>query len=225
MFKSLWTAMFLLLNSCLFSQVEILPKEIHEIDYQNIRDSLLENYGVNKYIPENIALQTLLPLSHYPELQNVTVDFKFKKIRTSMASRPQIMSVFKPKRKRKYTIYINNEKKDKKDICIENLSFNAKVGVIAHELAHLVDYQNKTGLQIIGTAFKYNSKKWRSKFEKSIDSIAISRGFGWQVYEFSNYIQSNPKVPEKYKNYKRKVYYTPDDILLIINNLKIKDEF
>lgn len=220
MLKPLCTALFLFLNLGLFAQLNSLPKEIHKSDYHDVRDSLLETYGVNKSIPKYIELQTLLALSHYPELKSVAIDFKHKKIRTTMASRPQILSVFRPNKKRKYIIYINNGHKSKKNICLEHIRFNAKVGVISHELAHIVDYQNKTGLQIIGTAFKYSSKKWRSKFEKSIDSIAISHGFGWQIYDFSNYIQSNPEIPEKYKNYKKKVYYTPSDILFIINNLE-----
>lgn len=140
-----------------------------------------------------------------------------------MACRPSPMSVFRKRSKRKYTIFINNQKNRKETICIQNLSFNAQVGVIGHELGHVVDYQQKTGIQIIGIAAKYNFKKCRSKFEKSIDSIAIARGFGWQIYEFSNYIQSGKDIPEKYKAYKRKIYYRPEDIIQIINQLTLRD--
>jgi len=171
-----WLLILLHLNVLLFGQINSFPNQIDSADFQHLKTNIQ-----NKEIPGSISLQSKIALSRYPELNNINISFRFKKIRTSMACRPSPLSVFRKKTKRKYTIFINNKQHKKEAICIKNLSFNAQVGVIAHELGHVVDYQQKTGLEIIGVAIRYNFKKQRSKFEKSIDSIAITRGFGWQI--------------------------------------------
>ena len=58
--------------------------------------------------------------------------------------------------------------------------------------------------------------KFRAQFERANDLVTINRGFGWQVYHFADYILNETDVSDKYKAYKRKIYYSPDEIEEII---------
>ncbi len=152
--------------------------------------------------------------AYYPELESVNIRFKEKKLKTTMAARPSLFSVFRMKKNRVYYIYINNDKKNPNSLLLKELPSNAQVGVIGHEYAHILDYQSKSNLQLVGYGFKYVfSKKFKKKLENNIDEITISRGLGWQVYNFSSFVFNDSSVTSKYKAYKKKFYYTPSEIL------------
>lgn len=155
-----------------------------------------------------------LAFSFYPELHNVDIRYIEKKLRTTMAARPGFLSVIKPKHKRVYYIFINNDNKNPNTVLLNELPANARIGVIAHEYAHIIDYQSKSGLQLIGYGIKYIlSKRFKKKLENTVDKITIARGLGWQVYNFSSYVFNDSSVTMEYRNYKKKFYFTPPEIL------------
>ena len=85
---------------------------------------------------------------------------------------------------------------------------------MGHELAHILYYTKKSALRILLDGIAYTSrKKFRAKFEKDTDKVAIHRGFGWQIYDFSTRVLNEKKIPEKYKSYKRKIYLSPESVL------------
>ena len=63
----------------------------------------------NKIIPEKYALQIKTALQYYPSLRDAHIIFKVKKTITPLAAAPTILSVFKRKSKRTYTITISSE--------------------------------------------------------------------------------------------------------------------
>ena len=94
-------------------------------------------------------LEIFTALSYYPELANTRITIKNAKIKTTLNARPTILSTFIRKRtKRKYVIRINNKKLDS-IIQFEDISFNAKIGVLGHEFAHIYDYNKRSFFGII----------------------------------------------------------------------------
>ncbi len=171
--------------------------------------------GLKKPYAENtfIYMQEAA-FAYYPELKSVDIRFKEKKLKTTMAARPGLFSIFGMKKNRVYYIFINNDKKNPNSVLLNELPTNAQVGVIGHEYAHILDYQSKRNLQLVGYGLKYIfSKKFKKNLENSIDEITISRGLGWQVYDFSSYVFNDSSVTSEYKAYKKKFYYTPSEIL------------
>ncbi|MBN1250826.1 MAG: hypothetical protein JXR51_02065 [Bacteroidales bacterium] len=196
-----------------FSQNNQIGREI-DTNYLKSKINILEKkISLNNKLPKKYKLQTLIVLLYYSELEHINITFKNKNLKTSLACRPKIGFIFKKKSKRKYIIFINNKSKKLENVLLKNVPFNAQVGVISHEIAHIVDYSKKSNLQVIKTAINYLSIKKREKFEKSIDSIAIKHGFGWQLYDWADYILNKSKVSDKYKNYKRLIYLEPQEIL------------
>ena len=64
-------------------------------------DELLRRYGRNKVLPPGFELQALLALSHYPELENIRIEFIVKDTGIPISSRPRPLSVFRAPHKRR----------------------------------------------------------------------------------------------------------------------------
>jgi hypothetical protein len=217
--------LILILFSLLFSafalNAQTPKKEFHLIkdDCLGMYDNLKSSYGENLNCPEDYELSALIALSAYPELWDKNIEFVYSKGAYTMAARPAPLSLFKSRKNRVYRVFINTESRNK-GLLLHQVPFNAQVGIIVHELAHILYYTKRSSLGIIWDGISYSSKKFREKFEKDTDKEAIQRGYGWQVHNFSKCTMEMENVPEKYKKYKSKIYLTPDAILSII----LKDE-
>lgn len=193
-----------LLNPSYWAQDIIAPRLYSDIVWQPKEDSLLREVGKNKTFLMQYRLASAIALMHYPELKDVKITFKTKELSSTMAARPKGLNFFRRKGKRHYVILINNYPSVK--VPVDSVSFNAKVGVIGHELAHIADYENKSSLKLIANGIGYVSKKFRAKFERATDQCTIDHGLGWQCYDFSYYIYHYKHTPPEYLKYKKKVY-------------------
>ena len=199
----------LLLFTTSFSQ-QRAPRYFSEKLLQLKIDSLRSNFGMHKTLPEKYELEALVALSYFPELEQSTINFKIKKIRSTMAARPAGIQFLRGKGKRKYNVILNNSNPE---VPLDSASFNAKIGIIGHEFAHIVDYENKSTLKLISNAFGYANSKFRAKFEKDTDRRTISHGLFWQCFDFSSFAFHYHKANPRYLEYKRKYYLSPEEIM------------
>jgi hypothetical protein len=167
--------------------------------------------GLNS-IPEQGRTSFLVALSYFPELSHSKIQLKNKKILTTMNVRPTIASlIFNRKEYRKYTIRINSSLKDS-IITLNELPSDVQIGVIGHELSHIVDYRTKNIWGVISRAFAYLSKQGKTRFEKEIDGITIKHGLGGALYQWSNYVLHHSDASSKYKLFKSNIYMKPEEI-------------
>ena len=185
-------------------------RTITKNDYIVKLDQLKKDCGKNKYLIKKFELQSLIALSYYPELTDIEVQFIYSNTTTTMETRPTTNSVLKSSN-RTYTIFVDNNTENE-GIILDDVPFNAQIGIIAHELAHIVDYEQTSSTGIIGLGIKYLNKNSRPEFEKKIDRLTITKGFGWQLYDWSDYVLNHSKASNTYKDYKRKTYLTPVEI-------------
>lgn len=171
-------------------------------------DSLTAIYGQNKTLIDKYAHILIVALSYYPELKEVKIKFEYSREKTTMACRPT-RYIFP----RVYKVLINSDK-NFDGIPFDSIPYNAAVGIVGHELAHIVDYERLNFFGLIDRLFLYvHSKKGKLYFEKSIDLITIKRGLGWQLYDWAQYAMfDNTMASQKYKDFKKRVYLTPDEI-------------
>ncbi len=200
-----------------YGQRIVAPRLYSEIKLQPKIDSLMKVNGTNKEFLKGYELISLVALMHFPELKDTKIIFKTKSINSTMQAKPKGLNILRRKGNRKYVVIINtiNPK-----VPLDSISFNAKIGVLGHELAHIIDYENKNTLQIIGIGLRYGNKKYRAKFERATDQRTLDAGLKWQIYDFSTYVIKYNKNNPSYLEYKKKVYMTPDDILLQLDTLK-----
>jgi hypothetical protein len=171
---------------------------------------LRTSFGRNKTIPQEFEKQVFIALSHYPELKDAHIEFIRTNIKTTMACRPTTGSLTR-RYNREYTITIDNDD-EKIGIILDDVPFNAQVGVIGHELAHIIDYEHKGTGSIAKLGIKYATGNYPPDFEKGVDKITIQRGLGWQLFDWADFVLNKSKASKEYKEFKRKTYLTPEEI-------------
>jgi hypothetical protein len=71
------------------------------------------------------------------------------------------------------------------------MDFNAQVGIIGHELAHVADFKQRSLLSLIGSGIGHIfSARYIDRFEFRTDSICIAHGLGYQLFSWSNFIRN-----------------------------------
>ena len=154
--------------------------------------------------------KTLLPkfeevitiaLQHFPELQNIKIQFIQKKwFHFTVASLIDRRSLFGPRAKRSYTIIINTQVPIEFDHGLfSKLPQKLQIGLLGHELAHVVDYQQRSFLQVVKILIFYLIPSRKQIFERSIDIIAIKHGMWTYLHGFYTHFTS--KHPHKTKKF------------------------
>src|SRR4249919_219831 len=139
----------------------------------------LQKFGYKKEIPQQYEKPILTALSYFPELKDVHIVFRIKKAYSDLTTKPNFAGVFKRKDHRSYIITISNETIDTlKPLLLQNLTFEQQVGVIGHELSHVVDFNSNNFPQTIGVGIGHISKKYLDKMEFNTDRICIQHGLG-----------------------------------------------
>jgi len=186
-----------------------LRKETYEHNLPMLRDQ----FGGNKTFPAELELECLVALSFYPELKNTSIEFRFGKSNFTMTSKPKFRSILEARQQRQYVITIEKSGSSKNNIEWTELSFNAMVGWIGHELGHIVHYSHKTnsGIALIGV--KYALPGYRRKMERFTDQIAIQHDLGYALYEGVDYTMNRSHATTHYKTSQQKYYLQPDEII------------
>ena len=180
-------------------------------------EQMRNKYGENKIIPKEIESECLAALSHFPELKDTKIEFIYGAIKYTMQSQPKWDFFLKKKSNRTYVIRINNNAKNT-GMDYNELSFNAKIGWIGHELSHICDYKQMSAAQIIHFGAGYtSSSSFKTKVERRVDNITIQHGLGGELYEGVDYFLNQSSANKVYKNGQVKHYLCLREIQLTAN--------
>ncbi len=149
-------------------------------------------------------------LSHYPELDSTHIIFKYKSMPWMMAARPATRFIFQPRKKRTYFILVSTNEKMNADTIIKLMPYEAKVGILGHEMAHISDYEDMNRIELLFFGIKYVI--CTRKVEKQTDLKTIEHGLGDELLEYNEYIMENKFVTEKYLRKRARNYMKPDKI-------------
>jgi hypothetical protein len=193
----------------------------YEEAYYRLRlDSLRTAFGFRKTYPPEYELQALLALSQYPELKQVPIHFqKVKQAMPMIAARPDPLNLFRLRRNWIYDVYISEEAPEQlSHNLFTRFSFNAQIGILGHELAHTLFYQDKTASDMIVVGVQYLvSDPYKGKFEQDTDRSTIAHGLGWQVLEYATHYRRNPRLSAREITAMDQFYLNPS---LVINYMK-----
>jgi hypothetical protein len=167
-----------------------------------------------RHYPEKWEQQCRMALSHFPELNNIRIHFVEKTRLAPLATTPTFRSLFRRHEKRTYTITISRKTIRMLDsILFKNLSTDAQIGVLGHELSHVADLKRFGFFGFLRHAFLYTfSKKYGDQFEFNTDRICIEHGLGFKLLAWSREVRrklhkkqffqekSTDDMPERYMN-------------------------
>jgi hypothetical protein len=146
----------------------------------------------------------------FRELKDEQIEVKsFKSDSNYFKSRFSIRR-FLTLRKITYLVYVNPQ------VFRKSAPVKGIEAIVAHELAHVLYYQRKNRFELVGLIGLLDHS-FTTKFERKTDLEAIARGFGKGLIEFRNWLYKN--VPDDDMKRKRRDYFSPDEIRLIIETL------
>lgn len=179
------------LSKAAINSIQVVKSYAPEVD-SNLYQTLQKKYGANKTLAPGYEYQCLLALSHYPELTKTPIDFRVQPAFIQLSSRPDPITVLLPWIKRKYLVVISTDTGSEggNSILLSKAPFNDQVGIIGHELAHVVYYLDKNSLHLADLAVRYlNDDELHNKFERATDERAIAHGLGYQLYDFAFFVR------------------------------------
>ena len=186
-------------------------------------DSLKAIIGDNKGLPEGFEVAAAIAYSAYPQLKEVKIDMILTQKGAPMESNMNIWSLFVPGRKnRKYLIYLNDAQNTFFDpILLRALPFDAQVGILAHELGHVVYYHQLNLFKIGKWGIRYlKSDQYRATHERTTDLMPVYHGLGSQIYQYAYFVRRDSSTKSFYEDGKAfmdKYYMTDTELLEVLD--------
>ena len=190
---------------------------------KNIGEKEIVHLG-NKIIPENILEEAHIALSHYPELEDVEIEFRYKKrIKKSfMQAQPKLANLFKGKKDRSYYVLMSSRfLVENEEFSMADVPSEVLIGWLGHELGHIMDYRERSALELAKFGAQYIiSDNFIRKAERTADTYAINHGMGNYVFATKDFILNHSHLSDKYKKRKVRLYLSPEEILALVDNLE-----
>lgn len=185
---------FLLALVCFISFVRAAESTKYPL-VSSFEEDTLNQFAHRKNIPEQFRKPILKALSYFPELKNMRIDFVVKKKYTPLSTRPSFWSMIKRKNHRTYIISISNQTIDTlSHLLYQNLASTEQVGVMGHELSHVVDFNAKNLFQSMASGICHISKRFVDKMEYKTDLICIQHGLGKYLEAYSLHVRKTMHV-------------------------------
>ena len=170
--------------------------------------------------PDEIAAEAKIALSHYPELSTIPIEFKFKKNikKSTMQAQPKFSSVFKRRKHRSYKILISEKIEIADSVYFtKDIPSEIMIGWLGHELGHVMDFEQRSGLNLIGFGISYlTSKKYIRGAERRADSYAVRHGMEKYILATKEFILEKAGLSQKYIDRIKNLYLSPEEIMLLV---------
>ena len=179
---------------------------------------------MSKYhiIPKAIKPEVEKALTYYPDLNECKITFKFKKNikKSTMQAQPTLSSFFKSRKYRSYQILISEKFKiADKEFSTRDIPSDIFIGWIGHELGHIMDYQNRSKLNLIWFGIKYLLfDNHIIEAEQTADKYAIQHKMEYYILKTKDFILNNAEISETYKNRIKRYYLSPEEIMVLIED-------
>ncbi|MGB7393704.1 MAG: hypothetical protein WA913_04865 [Pricia sp.] len=179
-------------------------------------------------VPDSIQEEARIALSHYPSLKDTPITFKFKKNikKSTMQAQPVIGSLFRSRKKREYVVLISEKIKiSGKEFLTKDVPKDILIGWLGHELGHIMDYHDRSSLNLMWFGLKYSfSGSYLKEAERAADTYAVSHGMAPYILKTKGFILNNAEIQEKYKKRIRKFYLSPEEIMAMVDKKETTSE-
>ncbi|MEP0710733.1 hypothetical protein [Algoriphagus sp.] len=130
---------------------------------------------------------------------------------------------------RRYKLDVAEKVMDSGELYVYDLPQDVLRGWFAHELGHIVDYENHSNLGMITYGIRYVlSDQFKREREHEADSIAIRQGFRSDIIAAKKYLLENDFISPAYQDQLRKYYMSisgavlcPDEPVPVLPKVEI----
>lgn len=142
-----------------------------------------------------------------------------------MQAQPKLSGLFKNKKNRSYLIMIRESFHiENENFQISEISSEVLTGWIGHELGHVMDYQEKSGFNLLLFGFKYlTSSGFIKEAERAADTFAVNHGMGDYILATKKFIMNHPHLSKLYKDRIKRLYLSPVEILMLVEKLPLPE--
>jgi hypothetical protein len=187
-------------------------------DHSYNLDSIKAIIGENKGLPEGFEVAAAIAYSAYPQLKDVKIDMILTQEGAPMESTVDTWTLLGPRNGRRYLILLNDAKDSYfNPILLRSLPFDAQVGILAHELGHVVYYHQLNLLAFGKWGLSYlRDDEFRAIHERTTDLMPVYHGLGSQIYQYAYFVRNDPSCREFYqhgKDFMDKYYLTDKELL------------
>ena len=173
----------------------------------------------NKFAPVSCQDAVSLALEFFPELKAVPIRFFHQPSVAPHKSCPTSQSFFRSPGKRIYDVILSARTVPEiSDLCFDNLRFREQVGLVAHELAHITQYQSYGFADLIKNYLAYLSEPKRTAIEQKVDKKVVEHGLGWELYAYAN-ARERAAIDNPVVQYLDQFHLSPEDIMHYMQNL------
>jgi hypothetical protein len=151
----------------------------------------------------------------YPEIKPEKIRVKTFKSDSNYFKARFSFARFLTFQKMRYLVYVNPE------VYQKNISDEAVIGILAHELAHVLYYTEKNRFELLGLT-SLASEGFTTKFERRADLVTITRGYGEGLIKYREWLYQN--IPADKLDDKKRDYFTPEEIRILIPALSKNPE-
>lgn len=180
-------------------------------------------YQENKILPPDLLEEVKTALSFFPELREVSIEFEYKEDtgKSLMQAQPDFNDFLKSKQNRSYKIYISSRFRPKEGKLPENeIAQDVLIGWLGHELGHIMDYRDKTALDMAVFGVKYvSSSKYLQKVEKTADVYAVNSGMADYILATKDFILNSQHLSDAYRERISRLYLSPEEIVMLVEQL------
>ena len=167
----------------------------------------LRAYNQQRVSPSNDVLELAanLALTHYPQLAGHKIKIIYRKSVTHpITAGYSAGNIFRFRKHHVYRLVLHP------NAFVGRLSLNRQVSVLGHEMAHFTYYKKRPAIGMLWWGLRYiTSRKFRYRFERDADRIALDHGLGGQLLELSMYM-SNAEVRQYLEEKKAPASSSPE---------------
>ena len=191
-------------------------------------------FGENKTMPAEYEKQILTALSYFPELRKTRITFILQKGNSGVIeTRPEWFSVFKNSKSRAYIVFIgDSSSRYTPRFMFRNSPVNGQVGIIGHELTHILYFSKKNTFGLLNTGISHVSRSYMDNFENKTDSVCIERGLGYQLIDWNIYLRKAFGMPDPengpdpfFTDTTKERYMSPARIRQVMKKSKVYSQF
>lgn len=156
-------------------------------------------------------------MSHFPELNEIKIEFLYRKINSTMMATVKYRSALRQGSRRVYRVYYNPTGGGKKGVSLKDVPSEARTGILGHELVHVCDYVRLSTFGLLWLAIRYLFPRFRRRYERQTDLGTIEHGLGKQLLAFTEFIDQHSGISPVYKTYLNRYYLNSKEIKTYLN--------